>query len=777
MSATVSANAASRVVRAAPMNDADASILLPMWSDGAGWGNPQYYGTLHVAPILGDPARQQLLIRSPRGMLAQTFNPDFGYWVQMPDGPPLSDANGWDQPQYYSTIQSADINGDGRAELIAREYDGIVAWEFDQSQQSWNSLPNSTIWTDQNGGADVWTYQSICCGDINNDGRDELLAVVMGNGILLTIDVWNYNPETQKWIQLPSPSTIGLEFAPLPEYFETLACKDINGDGVAEVLIRLGSGLAVLFFDGKAQTWSRGEDLTAMSDANGWNTVDTYGTIRYGNLLGGKGVEVIGRRKDGTVVAYYYDNTQKNWMGLAYGNSGLGHPPQLTGGVDWTQPQYYKPIQLADIDGDGRAELLVRLPSGYVFWRHGSSGWSSQQAAAAFTDAQGWSDPAYFSTIQFADVNGDGRAEVVARGYAGLWTMQWTPQGWTNACGEKSQFPQYSGEEANAFASISQQLTQYQSLTSNIRSIYGQASTDFDTLLADLSNQVHRPDNIPSAAWDPVYQQIDIELNKMSAVTVWFKLVRGCLENTFNSESLDVNSVQNLVQMSTNESDTDTFFAVLSVITDMAWAVIGMIPGLMNEEQAATFGGSVGVASGAAGMLSATFSAATISSNSGQDTNLSTTVGQLQYYLGVWYTNIKQSIDSFQSAAASDWGLIQAIASGPAWPDGLSDAISEAAVQGYNLYLFQTLMPLHWYAAFWKGNDLPLDGYPSQYSYWDGTCVHWLQDNYTDLNTAKYPNDTLFQILFSTGTGNLGASPQDVLLGNNGWAIPQAQIR
>ncbi|HKF47049.1 MAG TPA: VCBS repeat-containing protein [Terracidiphilus sp.] len=786
MTATASAAAAGRgTARVAALDNADESILLPMWSDGAGWGSPQYYETLHAAPLLGNPKQQQLLIRSPLGILAQTFNPDFGYWVQLPDGPTLTDADYWDQPQYYSTIQSADINGDGCTELIARGGDGVVAWAFNQSQQAWNMLPSSGAWSDANGGTNVWTYQSICSGDINGDGRDELVTAVLGTGAMLTIDAWGYNPETQSWYQLPSPSTIGFEFLSLPQYYETLACEDIDGDGVAEVLIRLGTGLAVLSFDAKAQSWSRGSDLGAMSDANGWNAAYTYGTICYGNILGVKGVEVVGRRSDGTVVAYRFDKGQNHWVAAAYDNSGPGNPPQLTG-VDWLLPAYYKTLQLADIDGDGRAELLVRLPTGYVFWRYGDGSWSNQQPATAFTDAQGWNGPAYYPTIRFVDVNGDGCAEALGRGYAGLWTLQWANNGWTNACGGKSQFPQYSGDEQDAYISISQQLTQYLTPTSNIRSTYGLESTDFDTLLADLSNQVTCPSTIQSTVWQPVFQQIDMELNKMSAVNMWFSLVRNCLGQTFNSESLTVSSVQNLVQMSTKDSNLDVIFDVLSVVADIAWAVIGMMPGLMgggdevqndyDDEPQLQDAGSVGIAAGAAGMISATFSAATISNGGGQDTSISTTVGEIQYNLGNWYTNIKKSIDTYQAKVATDWGLIQSIASGPAWPVGLSDAISAVAVQGYNLYLFQTLMPLHWYVVQWKENNVPLSGYPGQYSLWQGGQEYWLADG-VDVNSASYPNDTLFQILFTTGTGNLGASVSDVLLGNNGWSIPSAAAR
>jgi hypothetical protein len=51
-------------------------------------------------------------------------------WPQLPDGPTLNDATGWAGPHYYATIHCADIDGDGRAELLARSGDGILAFRF-----------------------------------------------------------------------------------------------------------------------------------------------------------------------------------------------------------------------------------------------------------------------------------------------------------------------------------------------------------------------------------------------------------------------------------------------------------------------------------------------------------------------------------------------------------------------------------------------------------------------------------------------------------------------
>ena len=51
--------------------------------------------------------------------------------------PAWSDTGGWTDPSQYSTIRLADVNGDGRDELLGRSSDGIEVHEFDTSLGQW----------------------------------------------------------------------------------------------------------------------------------------------------------------------------------------------------------------------------------------------------------------------------------------------------------------------------------------------------------------------------------------------------------------------------------------------------------------------------------------------------------------------------------------------------------------------------------------------------------------------------------------------------------------
>ncbi|APR79945.1 Rhs family protein [Minicystis rosea] len=86
-----------------------------------------------------------------------------------------------------------------------------------------------------------------------------------------------------------------------------------------------------------------------------------------------------------------------------------------------TAPEYAGTMRLADVDGNGYSDACIRradgircaLNNGGMFLPH--TLWSE-----AFSDAHGWSLPQYGTTIQFADIDNDGKADVCGRGYIGM---------------------------------------------------------------------------------------------------------------------------------------------------------------------------------------------------------------------------------------------------------------------------------------------------------------------------------------------------------------------
>jgi FG-GAP-like repeat len=92
---------------------------------------------------------------------------------------------------------------------------------------------------------------------------------------------------------------------------------------------------------------------------------------------------------------------------------------------------YYGSLRLADANGDGKADVCGRGIAGvYCALNHGNRTfgpvvlWTSQ-----FNDATGWNQPQYGSTMMFADINGDGRADVCGRGIEGIYCKLSTGSG------------------------------------------------------------------------------------------------------------------------------------------------------------------------------------------------------------------------------------------------------------------------------------------------------------------------------------------------------------
>ncbi len=97
----------------------------------------------------------------------------------------------------------------------------------------------------------------------------------------------------------------------------------------------------------------------------------------------------------------------------------IGSATQTTAGFGPTwlnTPDHWQTIQYPDVDDDGRADVCGRGNDG-IYCAMGASSFSDTSLRLAdFNNAGGWdSDSAYWSTIQFPDVNGDGRSDICAQ--------------------------------------------------------------------------------------------------------------------------------------------------------------------------------------------------------------------------------------------------------------------------------------------------------------------------------------------------------------------------
>jgi hypothetical protein len=232
---------------------------------------------------------------------------------------------------------------------------------------------------------------------------------------------------SQRWVQQmgdPAAWSSGAQFSDADlgdpaAYAGSFRMGDVNGDGYADACIRLGDGVhcALNTRAGAFAPHSLYSAGTDFSDAAGWQR-DAYGsTIQLADVNGDGKADVCGRRSDGIVCA------TANAAGTGFENAGLWSSGTNFSDADgWNLgAAYYGSIRLADVNGDGYADVCGRSPSGIVCALNNKAGafgaaslWSTD-----FADP-GWQGASYGSTIQFGDINGDGKADACGRGPAGI---------------------------------------------------------------------------------------------------------------------------------------------------------------------------------------------------------------------------------------------------------------------------------------------------------------------------------------------------------------------
>jgi len=170
----------------------------------------------------------------------------------------------------------------------------------------------------------------------------------------------------------------------------------LSGDGPAELVHMRIDGVIHAYRNGRGLDgwpWTSEHDI-----GFGWENVDPA-RVRFADLDGDGRVELIHVRADGVIHAY------RNGLGL----DGWPWTSEHDVGFGWTGDPGR--VRFADIDGDGRAELIdLRLDGTIHAYRNGRGldGWPwTTEHDIGF----GWTDDP--QRVRFADLTGDGRAELI----------------------------------------------------------------------------------------------------------------------------------------------------------------------------------------------------------------------------------------------------------------------------------------------------------------------------------------------------------------------------
>ncbi len=177
--------------------------------------------------------------------------------------------------------------------------------------------------------------------------------------------------------------------------FMTQANTGICGPGGADA-ITAADGLTggdKLIFHG----WVDGARHNYSIDLSWVNDLPVQGGRRALSLDGDARSEIASWATNGELRAWHND---AGFATMPYGNSviiatGLSDPAR---------------IRFADLDDDGKAELITVQANGEIVARHNDGGFAAQPYGTSAVIATGFSDP---GRVRFADLDDDGRAELI----------------------------------------------------------------------------------------------------------------------------------------------------------------------------------------------------------------------------------------------------------------------------------------------------------------------------------------------------------------------------
>jgi uncharacterized protein (TIGR03382 family) len=287
-------------------------------------------------------------------------------------------------PGIYGATLESDVDGDGRADACARTASG-----FSCLASSGHGFDHAMVGTMSMGAAGVLASARIRMADVDGDGRADVCAEDDGH-----LACWRSTGDGF------GEAIIG---PAIDAAVTSLELADVDGDGRIDACMRDGSGLTCHLASGHG--FDRMIVLSALSDLGGFGNVVHFGTLRFGDVDGDGRADVCARDASGVDC----------WLSLGdrFGERFRG--PRWSDASGFDALDHWSTIRLVDVDADGRADLCARTPDGFRCVLSEGHGFGGEISGPAMSDASGWSDASVYTTLRMADLDGDGAADVCAR--------------------------------------------------------------------------------------------------------------------------------------------------------------------------------------------------------------------------------------------------------------------------------------------------------------------------------------------------------------------------
>ena len=276
-------------------------------------------------------------------------------------------------------IAVADVNGDGRPDLLTANYGTNSA-----GVQLGTGTGTFGAVTSYSTGANSYPF-SIAVADVNGDGRPDLLTTNVGSssaGVLLGTGTGTFGAVTSY--------SIGANSSP-----HSIAVADVNGDGQPDLLT--------------ANSNNNSAGVLLGTGTGTFGAVTNYSTGANSHPVSIAVADVNGDGRPDLLTANSNNNSAGVLLGMGTGTFGAVTSYSTGAGS--------QPVGMAvtDVNGDGQPDLLTANSSSSTAGVLLGTGTGTFGAVTTYSTGTG-SQP---YGIAVADVNGDGRPDLLTANYAG----------------------------------------------------------------------------------------------------------------------------------------------------------------------------------------------------------------------------------------------------------------------------------------------------------------------------------------------------------------------
>lgn len=328
-------------------------------------------------------------------------------------------AGGWSSNERYPRTV-ADVNGDGRADLIGFASSGTFV-ALGQANGTFAPLQLGIAGFGSADAAGGWADGDRfprTMGDVNGDGRADIIGFGSGGTYV------SYG-QASGTFAAPVLALAGFGSADaaggwLDNTRFPREVADVNGDGRDDLIGFGGAGVYVSLAradGGFGNTYLATNSFGFSQSAGGWSNNDLYQRT-LADINGDGRADIVGFGSGGVYISYALENGTYTDPVLGY--SGFGSAPSAGGWL--TQDRF--PRMLGDLNGDGAVDIVGFSSNGtWVALGDGEGGFANATLATdqfGYGDAAGgWATNDRFPRI-LADINGDGTDDIVGFSSGGV---------------------------------------------------------------------------------------------------------------------------------------------------------------------------------------------------------------------------------------------------------------------------------------------------------------------------------------------------------------------